>query len=220
MCGCGGGGWHKTVWPFTYCTHFKETNEPKQIGTWVCLNSLLATLAQTRWFLSRGHANQVFIYTVFKYPQTHLRSRGGRLSWTLKLAQKRSWAGRWSWAAKVGLLSLQVVPQQQCNGHCPCDSASANPVMMQHILQNGVWPLRWQKWVTETGRSARSDTRLSVLLLVVANTLLPSLSRTRTRVCTCTHARTHTRKHTHTHTPWVGDKTDSNWCCLRSLIFC
>ena len=26
--------------------------------------------------------------------------RGG----TLKLAQKRSWAGRWSWAAKVGLL--------------------------------------------------------------------------------------------------------------------
>ena len=30
-----------------------------------------------------------------------------------------------SWAAKVGLLSLRVVPQQQCNGHCPCDSAQA-----------------------------------------------------------------------------------------------
>ena len=42
------------------------------------------------------------------------RSRGWRWSWTLKLAQKRSWAGRWSWAAKVGLLSLRVVPQQQC----------------------------------------------------------------------------------------------------------
>ena len=27
------------------------------------------------------------------------------------IAHKRSWAGRWSWAAKVGLLSLQVVPQ-------------------------------------------------------------------------------------------------------------
>ena len=53
------------------------------------------------------------------------RSRGGRWSWTLKLAQKRSWAGRWSWAAKVGLLSLRVVPQQQCNGHCPCDYAQA-----------------------------------------------------------------------------------------------
>ena len=25
-------------------------------------------------------------------------------------------------AAKVGLLSLRVVPQRQCNGHCPCDS--------------------------------------------------------------------------------------------------
>ena len=53
------------------------------------------------------------------------RSRGGRWSWTLKLAQKRSWAGRWRWSAKVGLLSLRVFPQQQCNGHCPCDSARA-----------------------------------------------------------------------------------------------
>ena len=26
--------------------------------------------------------------------------------------------------AKVGLLSLRVVPQQQCNGHCPCDCPS------------------------------------------------------------------------------------------------
>ena len=48
---------------------------------------------------------------------------GGRWSWTLKIAQKRSWAGRWSWAAKVGLLSLRAVPQQRCNGHCPCDPA-------------------------------------------------------------------------------------------------
>ena len=28
--------------------------------------------------------------------------------------QARSRGGRWSWAAKVGLLSLRVVPQQQC----------------------------------------------------------------------------------------------------------
>ena len=27
-------------------------------------------------------------------------------------------------AAKGGLLSLRVVPQQQCNGHCPCDCQS------------------------------------------------------------------------------------------------
>ena len=56
-------------------------------------------------------------------PGFQARSRGGKWSWTLMLAQKRSRAGRWSWAAKVGLLSLQAVPQQQCNGHCPCDSA-------------------------------------------------------------------------------------------------
>ena len=30
---------------------------------------------------------------------------------------------RWSWAAKVGLLSLGVVPQQRCKRHYPCDSA-------------------------------------------------------------------------------------------------
>ena len=50
--------------------------------------------------------------------------RGGRWSWTLKLAQKRSWVGRWSWAAQVGHLLLrvvQVVRQQQYNGHCLSD---------------------------------------------------------------------------------------------------
>ena len=60
--------------------------------------------------------------------------RGGRRSWTFKLARKRSWVGRWSWAAKVGLLSLwvvQVVCQQQCNGHCICDSAQAQQLKQQ-----------------------------------------------------------------------------------------
>ena len=60
----------------------------------------------------------------YKVPGEIKRSRGGRWSWTFKLAQKRSWVGRWSWAAKVGLLSLQVVAQQQCTGHCPCDCPS------------------------------------------------------------------------------------------------
>ena len=31
----------------------------------------------------------------------------------------------------VGLLSLRVVPQQQCNGHCPCDSAPARQLKQQ-----------------------------------------------------------------------------------------
>ena len=59
------------------------------------------------------------------------RSRGGRWSWTSKLAHKRSSVGRWSWAAKVKLLSLRVVPQQLCNGHCPCDSAQARQLKQQ-----------------------------------------------------------------------------------------
>ena len=33
--------------------------------------------------------------------------------------------------AKVGLLLLRVVPQQQCNGHCPCDSAKARQLKQQ-----------------------------------------------------------------------------------------
>ena len=51
--------------------------------------------------------------------------RGGRWSWTLTFAQKRSWVGRWSWAEQVGRLLLrvvQVVRQQPCNGHCLSDS--------------------------------------------------------------------------------------------------
>ena len=60
--------------------------------------------------------------------------RGGRWSWTLKLAQKRSWVGRWSWAEQVGPLLLrvvQVVRQQQCTGHCLCDAVQAQQLKQQ-----------------------------------------------------------------------------------------
>ena len=83
------------------------------------------------------------------------RSRGGRWSWTFKLAQERSQVGRWIWAAKVGLLSLRVVPQQQSNGHCPCDSAQARQLKQQlrSALVAGQWrgdtaltlPLFWRR---------------------------------------------------------------------------
>ena len=64
--------------------------------------------------------------------------------------QKKSRAGRWSWswAAKVGLLSLQVVPQQQCNGHCPCDSAQARQLkeQLRSALVAGQWrSLFWRR---------------------------------------------------------------------------
>ena len=42
--------------------------------------------------------------------------------------------GRWSWAEQVGPLLLrvvQVVRQQQCNGHCLCDSAQAQQLKQQ-----------------------------------------------------------------------------------------
>ena len=66
--------------------------------------------------------------TVHRAPGEIKRSRdlrGGRWSWTLTFAQKRSWVGRWSWAEQVGRLLLrvvQVVHQQRCNGHCLSDS--------------------------------------------------------------------------------------------------
>ena len=46
----------------------------------------------------------------------------------------RSWVGRWSCAEKAGLPLLwvvQVVRQQQCNGHCLCDSAQAQQLKQQ-----------------------------------------------------------------------------------------
>ena len=59
------------------------------------------------------------------------RSRGGRWSWTFRFSQRRPWVGRWSWAARVGLPLLRVVPRQQCNGRCPCDSAQAQQLKQQ-----------------------------------------------------------------------------------------
>ena len=81
------------------------------------------------------------IQWVCKVPGEIKRSRGGRWSWIFKLAQKRSWVGRWSWAAKDGLVSLRVVPQQQCNGHCLCDCAQTRQLKQQlrGALVAGQW---------------------------------------------------------------------------------
>ena len=51
------------------------------------------------------------------------RSRGGRWCWTLKKAQKRSRAGGGAGLRKLDSSFASVIPQQQCYGHCPCDSA-------------------------------------------------------------------------------------------------
>ena len=49
--------------------------------------------------------------TTIRVPGEIKRSRdlrGGRWSWTLNLAQKRSRVGRWSWAKRVGLPLLEL----------------------------------------------------------------------------------------------------------------
>ena len=45
-------------------------------------------------------------------------------------------------AAKVGLLSLRVVTQQQCNGHCPCDSLCPSTAVETAVAQcTGRWAM-------------------------------------------------------------------------------
>ena len=83
-------------------------------------------LAQFKWSLFS--VPMLAITAVTRVPGEIKRSRdlrGGRWSWTLNYAQKRSWVGRWRWAEQVGRLLLrvvQVVRQRRCNGHCLSDS--------------------------------------------------------------------------------------------------
>ena len=117
------------------------------------------------------------------------RSRGGRWSWTFKLAQKRSWVGRWSWVAKVGLLSLRVVRQQQFNGHCLWDSAQARRLKQQlrSALVAGQWrgdtaltlPLFWRRSTVSPvffGRYPRSSLHSLVLFLLPFPSLISHLA--------------------------------------------
>ena len=102
--------------------------------------------------------------------------RGGRWSWTLTFAQKRSWVGRWSWAEQVGRLLfrvVQVVRQQRCNGHCLSDCpAQQLKEQLRSAQVAGQWrgdtaltlPLFW-RWSTVSpvffGRFLRSSLSLS-----------------------------------------------------------
>ena len=90
-------------------------------------HSAKCSLHKWAW-LTRSIKVSSFELYKFRVPGEIKRSRdlrGGRWSWTLTFAQKRSWVGRWSWAEQVGRLLLrvfQVVRQQRCNGHCLCGS--------------------------------------------------------------------------------------------------
>ena len=92
---------------------------------------LFVQRSETLWLwseLEQRFIRTLSLHSSARVPGEIKRSRdlrGGRWSWTLTFAQKRSWVGRWSWAEQVGRLLLrvvQVVRQQRCNGHCLSDS--------------------------------------------------------------------------------------------------
>ena len=72
---------------------------------------------RAQWVCSRAENSAGYIKAInnnyyLRVPGEIKRSRdlrGGRWSWTLTFAQKRSWVGRWSWAEQVGHLLLWVV---------------------------------------------------------------------------------------------------------------
>ena len=98
-----------------------------------------------------------------------MRSRAGRWSWTLSLEEMMNRE------VELGLiLSLHVVPQQQCNGHCPCDSAQERQLKQQlrSAQVAGQWrgdtaltlPLFWRRSTVSPvffGRFPRSSLSLS-----------------------------------------------------------
>ena len=96
---------------------------------WLLLNrasALLTTCPEyVKWHLRTLSINSSSSSPLSGFQARSKDLRGGRWSWTLTFAQKRSWVGRWSWAEQVGRLLLrvvQVVRQQRCNGHCLSDS--------------------------------------------------------------------------------------------------
>ena len=101
--------------------------------------------------------------------------RGGRWSWTLTYAQKRSWVGRWSWAEQVGRLLLwvvQVVRQQRCNGHCLSDSVQHNSWNSNYAVHKSLGSARGHRLNTSIVLEAVHG--LSGLFRTVSE---PSLSR-------------------------------------------
>ena len=115
--------------------------------------------------------------------------RGGRWSWTLTFAQKRSWVGRWSWAEQVGRLLLrvvQVVRQQRRNGHCLSDSVQHGS-WKSNCTVAGQWrgdtaltlPFFWRRSTVSPvffGRFPRSSLSLSRPLPTLSPSLIGHLA--------------------------------------------
>ena len=85
-------------------------------------------------------------WTPFGKGQSPGEIKRREVSWTLKLAQKKSRAGQ-----KVGLHFASVVTQQQCYGHCPCDCSAKQLKQQLHgtpvyLLCNGKVTLLWLFW--------------------------------------------------------------------------
>ena len=65
---------------------------------------------------------------------------------------------------KVGPFLLQVVTQQRCNGHCPCDSVLAQQLKQQ--LRNTLVAAQW-----------RGDTRLNTSIVLAGRFTASSVFR-------------------------------------------
>ena len=87
------------------------------------------------------------------------RSRGGRWSWTLKLAEKRSRTGRWSWALNVRLLLLQLLL-----------NSSAPDIVLVTLLRTAVETAI--AWYTGRCAIARGHRRNIFVVLVAVHGLL------------------------------------------------
>ena len=99
--------------------------------------------------------------------------------------QARSRGGRWCWAVKVGPFLLQVVTQQRCNGHCPCDSALAlqSKQQLRGTLVAGQWrgdtaltpPLFWRRSTASSVFRVGARCRALITLSPPSSPMSPSL---------------------------------------------
>ena len=172
----------------------KAVQASSSYGPWVPPPLLSSrTLPASDWPV-RGGIKDTACPVSVRVPGEIKRSRdlrGGRWSWTLNYAQKRSWVGRWSWAEQVGRLLLQVVQvvrQQQCNGHCLSDCPAQQLKQQLHSAQvAGQWrgdtaltlPLFWRRSTVSLvffGRFPRSSLSLSRPLPTLSPSLIGHLA--------------------------------------------
>ena len=80
--------------------------------------------------VSRGLSERINTELIGVHPPTYTHTHthtGVSLRGSRADIKRREWC----WTVKAGPFLLQVVTQQRCNGHCPCDSALAQQLKQQ-----------------------------------------------------------------------------------------